>query len=185
MINNENSPALGGQYKEMLTGQEPVLKGVNSRIIVERDRAYLAGNLKVLVSMMSDAQLLRFRRWCLQVAMHQLSHTISAKDIIDHATELRHTVDLLDQHADTIEAQLEVIETAGLATLKVATSLQQPEAASWAARSLANMTNWDVVWVTDDEGGPAMAAVASTERQTAWRAQLRTAYLILLGGHVS
>ncbi len=171
---DDKSPTLGGQNSPNTTGQEPVLKGIYSRIIIERERAYLAGNLKALVSMMSDSQLIRFRHWCLRVSLHQQA--------TKQSPELEDANSLLKNFPDTIEAQLEALDTIGLLALKSALQVHQTQAARWAARALANLTNWDVVWVSASEAGPALATTTDTEQASAIRAQLRAAYLILLSG---
>lgn len=183
MTITDKSPALSGQHKNTHTGNEPVIKGVNSRVIVERDAAYAAGNLRALLAMMSEQQLLVFRQWCLRVALNQMQRPAAVPpqlskpyfQIAEARLALRH-------FPDTLEEQFEALEAAGLLALWAATALHRPDAASWSARALVSMDDWDVVWVTEAEGGPAIAAIATTDQQTAQRAQLRAAYVILLYG---
>lgn len=66
----DRSPELSNARTDLpLTGEEPVIKGVYSRIVVDRRSAYLAGNMKALLEMMTDEQHQSFRRWNTVVAL--------------------------------------------------------------------------------------------------------------------
>lgn len=66
------SPELGGD-KALLqrTGREPILKGVNSRVIVDRRGAYLAGNINALLNAMNEGQQLRIKQWSVRIALRK------------------------------------------------------------------------------------------------------------------
>ncbi|NDJ35314.1 MAG: hypothetical protein GYB64_11665 [Chloroflexi bacterium] len=64
----DNSPALPDQTRTPRSGREPVLKGVHSRIIVQRHAAYRAGNLSALVETMTTSARERLHAWCIRVA---------------------------------------------------------------------------------------------------------------------
>jgi len=46
-----------------LTGREPVIKGIGSKVLADRRGAYVSGNLSALVEMLADDQRLAFERW--------------------------------------------------------------------------------------------------------------------------
>jgi len=60
------APQLGGQARQdislQLTGREPVISGMGSRLLADRRGAYRRGNLRALLQMMSDEQRLAFRQ---------------------------------------------------------------------------------------------------------------------------
>lgn len=60
------APSLSSD-RPALTGDEPVLSGVNSRVLADRRGAYLAGNLRALLGMMSDRQYRDFCAWCWKI----------------------------------------------------------------------------------------------------------------------
>jgi len=55
-----------------------VLKGVGSKVLADRRGAYYAGNLRALHDMMGDNQRLRFRQWCVRIAIRR------AQSILPH-----------------------------------------------------------------------------------------------------
>lgn len=74
----ERSPELSNARNDLpLTGDEPVLKGVNSSIVLERRNAYLAGNLRGLLAEMTPEQLLALKQWAVRVALRKLHYTMN------------------------------------------------------------------------------------------------------------
>ncbi len=72
----DNAPEISGARQDLpLTGDEPVIAGINSQVLVERRGAYLAGNLNVLLRLMSAQQVDSLNRWCLQVTRRKLVQT--------------------------------------------------------------------------------------------------------------
>ncbi len=63
------SPELGGtKALVQRTGREPLLTGVNSKVIADRRGAYLAGNINALLEAMNETQQTRIKRWCVEIA---------------------------------------------------------------------------------------------------------------------
>jgi len=68
----DKSPELSGARDDLpISGREPVLTGHNARVLADRRGAYLAGNLKALIEMMSDTQQTRFKQWCIKIAVRK------------------------------------------------------------------------------------------------------------------
>lgn len=71
-MTTSKSPELGGDKAQIqLTGREPLLKGVNSRVVVDRRTAYLAGNITALLDAMDTSQQMRIKQWAVQVAVRR------------------------------------------------------------------------------------------------------------------
>ncbi len=68
----ERAPGLGGTDAQGLTGREPVLKGVNSRIVADRRGAYLTGSLKSLRKLMTNAQQHSFKDWNIKLLLRRV-----------------------------------------------------------------------------------------------------------------
>lgn len=65
-----DSPSLSkANHKHTVTGQEPVISGVDSRIVATRHGAYRAGKLSTLLKLMNSAQRMRFQQWSVRVAV--------------------------------------------------------------------------------------------------------------------
>lgn len=65
----EDAPELSGHTRPSITGNEPVLKGVNSRVLADRRGAYVTGNLEALTRMMTNAQRSEFKHWNVRMTL--------------------------------------------------------------------------------------------------------------------
>lgn len=73
---DERSPQISTSQSDILSGDEPVISGINSSILVRRRDAYYAGNLHTLVKMMSDVQENAFKRRNIRLALRTVSGEI-------------------------------------------------------------------------------------------------------------
>ncbi len=73
----DRSPQLSSARNDVpLTGDEPILKGVHSTIVVDRRSAYLAGNMKVLLEKMTDEQRTALKYWNVRTALRQAERVL-------------------------------------------------------------------------------------------------------------
>jgi len=76
-MTDDRAPSLSHLHHEaQLTGREPVLKGVGSRLLADRRGAYLAGNLEALIAGMDDAQRREYHRWCVKVCIRKARNAL-------------------------------------------------------------------------------------------------------------
>lgn len=72
-----DTPQLSADHlNSKITGDEPVIKGVNSRILVDRRTAYLAGNLNALLRLMGEQHMFRFRYWNAKISLRKAAQVL-------------------------------------------------------------------------------------------------------------
>ena len=167
----DNAPELSGQREPLLiTGREPVISGMGSKVLADRRGAYLAGNLDALIDMMSEAQQLAFKRWNVKIAVRKarsVLHLFEDEYPDDNRPRLaieaaeRWLAEPTEENAQLADEAAEAAEEATWAAVWAAA------AAAWTAEAAAKAAAWAAVWT-------AWAAVR--------RAQLRVAYIILQRG---
>ena len=76
MTDNDRSPSLSGESSDDLTGREPVISGVGSKLLADMRGAYLAGNVEGLLNLMDDDQQLAFKRWNVDLGLRKVRPVI-------------------------------------------------------------------------------------------------------------
>lgn len=67
----ERSPELSNARSSLLTGDEPILSGMYSQVLLDRRSAYTANNMYALIKTMTQQQRFRYKHWCAGVALRK------------------------------------------------------------------------------------------------------------------
>lgn len=196
MTSTDRAPALGGADNNDLTGREPVLKGVNSKIVADRRGAYLAGSLTSLTKLMSETQKLAFKEWNIRLLLKRVEAVLPIFErhylYNDHPRNALAMTERWLQNPDAVP-QSELI--ASYSELKMASfDVRGPAAYAAHAASVAlsmTIVDWNLVHLITREGiwQAARARGYADDRNLSdandlvhdcvKRAQLRAAYIIL------
>jgi len=83
---DERSPSLSGQHISETSvdrsGREPVISGIHSRVLADRRGAYIAGNLRGLLMLMSIKQLQVMRRWNQRLSERHTAEVAEMRDLL-------------------------------------------------------------------------------------------------------
>lgn len=189
------SPALSGNSEIGLTGREPVLKGVNSRIVADRSGAYFAESLSSLLGLMTEAQRQRFDQWNMQLLLKRLEKALPlferAYPINDHP---RQALRMTRHWIETPDATSTADRILALAQLRMSSMNVEGAAAfvAYAAFVTLNMTInpqnivhlaregiWNLARADGHADKHTLNEAHDLVHRAVKRAQLRAAYIIV------
>lgn len=157
----DDAPELSNARANLtLSGDEPVLAGVNSKLIADRTGAYRAANLIALIEMMSGEQRMAFRRWNVQMALRRAKRVIHLyeREVSDNQ-EPQRAIDIAQRwltNSDDL-LRLDARVAANLATRSTPTSSTAARAAALTAAFTAKAIAYE-----EDKYSAWNAALAPT-----------------------
>lgn len=185
----DKSPELSKARSDALTGDEPILAGVNSRVVADRRGAYLANNMLGLLELMSDAQKATFKRWNTNIAvryaercMHLLLRPANPHDV-QHPNRMLDAIrEWLTHPSDDIEAHIHNLEHGSIYTEDPAKAAQMAAHSVTASRLIfSSLAAYHAARLSAHALHRSKEA-ASRYGRIMLRGQLRAAYIILQKG---